>query len=484
MKTTQFIGGQWSATAETQAVTNPYSGDVIAEIAKGTPDSVNEAVAAAKEAFPSYAALPAYQRFEFLNKTAALIRQHQEELTKLIAQEAGKSLKSASVEIMRSAQTFQFSAEEAKRLHGETVPLDAAMGSEGRFGFFLRQPVGVIGTITAFNFPLNLVAHKVGPALAAGNTVVHKPAPQTPLTSLYLAELMEEAGVPEGVFNVVLGDADVGQALVQHSDVAMIAFTGSDKVGEIIQSQAGLKKLLMELGDNSAVIIDEDANLERALPASVMGAFAYAGQVCLQAQRFYVHENIADKFIPAFVQGAGRPKLGDPLDPETDIGPMIDEASAIRAEQWLEAAVANGAEVLCGGKRNGSFFEPTILTNVKQDDKILCNEVFAPIVTVTKVKDLQQAVDHVNASAYGLACGLFTNNIDRAFAAIKHLQTGNVFINDSSVYRTDHMPFGGVKRSGYGREGVRYAMEEMTTVKNVVLNLDQEQQAMIGKSVL
>jgi len=484
MQTAQFIAGQWVSTERTEAVLNPYSGEVLAEIAVGTPQSVADAVAAARSALGAYAALPAYRRFEFLSKTAALITEHHEELARLIAQESGKALKSARVEVVRSAQTFQFAAEEAKRLGGETIPMHAAVGSEQRFGFTIRQPVGVVGTITAFNFPLNLVAHKVAPALAAGNTVVHKPAPQTPLTSLYLAELLQQAGLPSGAFNVVLGGADVGSALACNEGVAMVAFTGSDKVGQSIQAQAGLKKLLLELGDNSAVIVDADANLERALPACVMGAFAYAGQVCLQAQRFYVHKDILERFLPAFVAGAQRPKLGDPLDPDTDIGPMIDEQAAKRAEAWLAEAVDAGAKVLCGGEREGSFFSPTVLTEVKPDARVVCEEVFAPIVTVTPVDDLQQAIQQVNASKYGLACGVFTNDLNRAFAAIQQLEVGSVFVNDSSVYRTDHMPFGGVKRSGYGREGVRYAMEEMTNIKMAVLNLDEVQAAQIGKAVL
>jgi acyl-CoA reductase-like NAD-dependent aldehyde dehydrogenase len=373
-------------------------------------------------------------------------------------------------EVARAVETFQFSAEEAKRVHGETVPMDASTAGEGRMGFYLRGPVGVVAAITPFNFPLNLVAHKVGPALAAGNTLVLKPASTTPLTAIRLGEILEEAGVPGGVFNVVVGSgATVGDWITTDPRVAKISFTGSPPVGEAILKKAGLKKVTMELGNNSGTIIEPDADLGAAVPRCVVSAFANSGQVCISLQRLYVHASIAAEFTARFVDATAKLKIGNPLEKDCDVGPMIDEAEARRAEAWIREAVSEGARILIGGKREGRVVLPTILSHVRPEMKVMCHEAFAPLVSLYEYEKFEDAVAMVEDSPYGLQAGVYTNDIRKALYAVERINAGGVMINDTSIFRVDHMPYGGNKMSGLGREGVRFAVEEMTNIKMVMI---------------
>lgn len=465
-----YIGGQWVEDTTTLDVIDKYTGETIGVVPVASRETVDRAIAAAHAAFPGYARMPAHRRFRILEKASQLLARHQDEIAATICREAGKAWKYSVGEVSRAVETFQFSAEEAKRVHGETVPMDASTAGEGRMGFYLRCPVGVVSAITPFNFPLNLVAHKVGPALAAGCAVVLKPASTTPLTAIRLAEILEEAGIPPGVFNVVVGSGGtVGEWLTTDPRVAKISFTGSPPVGEAIIRKAGLKKVTMELGNNSGTIIEPDADLGAAIPRCVVSAFANSGQVCISLQRLYVHRSIAAEFTSRFVEATAKLKVGNPLDKDCDVGPMIDEAEAKRAESWIREAVAEGAKVLIGGKREGRVLQPTVLANARPEMKVMCQEAFAPLVSLYEYDTFEDAVRMVEDSPYGLQAGVYTNDLRKAFHAVDRINAGGVMINDTSIFRVDHMPYGGNKMSGLGREGVRFAVEEMTTIKMVMI---------------
>jgi acyl-CoA reductase-like NAD-dependent aldehyde dehydrogenase len=473
-----LIGGDWVETEEKLEVRNPFNHELLAEVPQAGEEEVERALSSAQEAFISYRKSPAHQRAALLRRVSTLLGEQKEEFARLIALEAAKPWRYALAEAERAVETLSFAAGEAERLHGETIALDAARGSEHRRGLFIRQPVGVIVAISPFNFPLNLVAHKVGPALAAGNTVVLKPASATPLTALRLGELFLEAGLPPGVLNILVGPgAIVGQRLIRDKRVRMITFTGSAPVGERLKRESGIKKITLELGSNSGAIIAEDADLEMALAKCLVGGFAYSGQVCIHTQRIYIHESLRARFIGEFVRRAERLRRGDPLDPATEVGPLIDEPAAIKAEAWIEEAIAQGAKLLCGGKREKNFLEPTVLTDVKPEMKVVCEETFAPIVVIDGFSDFGEAIAKFNEGSrlgsydYGLACGVFTRDLGRAWEAIEGLEVGNVFLNDSATFRADQMPYGGVKESGLGREGPRFAIEEMTEIKMVSFSL-------------
>lgn len=465
-----LVAGTWIDDASSMAVVDKYTGDVIATVPVASRETVDRALAAAHAAFPGYAKTPAHLRSRILARAAHSLETCKEEIAALICREAGKAWKYAIGEVSRGIETIQFSAEEAKRIHGETVPMDASATGEGRIGFYLRSPVGVVAAITPFNFPLNLVLHKVGPALAAGNTVVLKPASTTPLTAIRLGEIFHEAGLPPGVFNIVVGaGSTVGDWLVTDRRVAKVSFTGSPPVGEAITRKAGLKKVTMELGNNSGTIIEPDANLEEAVPRCVMSAFANSGQVCISLQRLYLHKEIAAEFTKRFLEATARLKVGNPLDKDCDVGPMIDEAEAIRAQSWIDEAVAGGAKVLIGGRREGKVLYPTVLTEVRPDMKVMCAETFAPLVSMYEYETFEDAVRMIDDSPYGLQAGIYTRDIRKAFYAVEHINAGGIMINDTSIFRVDHMPYGGNKMSGLGREGVRFAIEEMTNIKMVVI---------------
>ncbi|MBI4063639.1 MAG: aldehyde dehydrogenase family protein [Elusimicrobia bacterium] len=451
-------------------VRDKYTGEVIGRVAQASPEDVRAAIGQAEKTFKDYGQWPAHRRAAVLEKASGLLAKNKEEIAGIIAREAGKAWKYAAIEVDRAVETFKFAAEEAKRIHGETVPLDASGAGEGRLGFYIRTPIGVIAAISPFNFPLNLVAHKVAPALAVGNTVVLKPATTTPLTALKLKEILQEAGLPEGALIVLVGSGStVGNAMVEDPRPAMVTFTGSPSVGEAITKRAGLKKLIMELGNNGGTIVEPDADWRATASRCVMSAFANSGQVCLSLQRLYVHQEIFKPFTDAFIEATKKLKVGNPVQKDCDVGPMITEEEALRAESWIKEAVSQGAKILTGGKRKGAVLEPTVLIGVTEKMKVMCQEVFAPVVSIVPYSDFDQALKWLGTSDYGLQAGVFTSNISKALKAIQRLNVGGVMINDTSIFRVDHMPYGGNKLSGLGREGVRYAVEEMTNIRMVVI---------------
>jgi acyl-CoA reductase-like NAD-dependent aldehyde dehydrogenase len=444
---------------------------VIAEIPSADEAETDAAIEAACAAITAMARLHAYERAAILEKLALSLQQRKDEAARIVALEAAKPVSIAAGEVARTIQTYKFAAEEAKRIHGETIPMDAAPGGEGKFAYTTRHPLGVIGAITPFNFPLNLVAHKVGPAIAAGNTVVLKPASQTPLSAFFIAGLLMEAGLPEGALNIVTGSGSVvGNRIVTDDRVAMVTFTGSPEVGIGIRAKAGLKRVTLELGSNSALIVDQGVDLDAIMGRCVFGAFSNQGQVCISLQRIYVHEAIFDDFVSKFADRTRQLVLGDPLDPRTDISAMISGRETDRALAWIEEAKAAGASIITGGTVRDGILEPTVITNASPEMKVSCREVFAPIVILNPVSSLEEAFERVNDSRYGLQAGIYTNNIHAALRAAEVLHVGGVIINDIPTFRVDHMPYGGVKESGTGREGVKYAVEEMTELKLVVLN--------------
>lgn len=463
-----FIGGEWMETGATIPVEDKYRGDVWAKVALAGAAEVDAAVRAARQAFAE-GPLPAWRRADILRRAAALLLAWRDEIGLAICREVGKPLAEAKMEVEWTVGLFQLCAEEAMRLSGEMVPLDAQPGTEDRLAFALRVPVGVVAAIAPFNYPLNQAAHKVGPAIGAGNAVVLKPSPNTPVSAVYMARALAKAGLPPGWFNLVQGAGDVGQALVEHPGVDFISFTGSARTGLAVKQAAGLRPVTLELGSNSATVVHDDADFERAVSLCAMGAFSNAGQACISVQRVYVQERIYDEFCRRLAAEAERLVVGDPMDPRTQIGPMISVPAAERAEQWVREAVAGGARLLTGGRRQGALFWPTVLAGVKPDMKVSCEEVFAPVVALSPYSTLDEALAMVNDTAYGLQAGIFTQNIGAALAAARQLQVGGVIINDTSLFRRDVLPYGGVKRSGHGREGARYAMEEMTVLRTVVV---------------
>lgn len=465
-----FIDGKWEIKQRTYALRSPYSGETIAHISMAESEDVQRAIEGAHSAYGAMKGLPAHRRSDILNRVADILLERKEELARLLAMEAGKPIRTARGELDRTIATYRFAAEEAKRIYGETIPMDAAPGGEQRLGFTWREPLGVVVAIAPFNFPFNLVAHKLGPAFAAGNTVVLKPAEQTPLSAYAIAEIFQQAGLPDGALQVVTGKGrELSDALITNERVKKITFTGSAEVGKIIKAKAGLRKVTLELGSNSGLIVEPDVPLEKIVPRCVEGAFAFAGQVCISLQRIYVHESVYQAFSERFIESAKQLKLGDPLEETTDISAMINAREAERIESWVEEAVRQGAVVGLGGTREGSVFAPTVLLNVTNDMAVSCQETFAPVVSIVPYRDLNEAIDMVNDSVYGLNVAIYTQNITNAFHAARRLESGGVIINDIPTFRVDHMPYGGVKDSGYGREGIKYAVQEMTELKFVTV---------------
>jgi acyl-CoA reductase-like NAD-dependent aldehyde dehydrogenase len=465
-----FIDGQWTGRGPLLEVTNKYTGEVFAALPQAGREEVEAGIDAAARAAPVMADLPAHKRYEILSRAAALIRERREEFARTIAIEAGKALKFARIEVDRAIGTFVFAAEEAKRMHGETIPLDAIPSGEGYFGFYVRRPVGVIVAITPFNFPLNLVAHKVAPALAAGNTLVLKPASWTPITAVLLCQVLEQAGLPAGAVNLIVGPGGtIGQWLVTDPRVAKVTLTGSVPVGRQILAMAGIKKVTLELGNTGPVIIAPDADLEYAAKRCAVGAYYNSGQVCISVQRIYSQKPVYEAFTDGFVQASQAMVVGDPLDERVDVGPMIDEKEAKRIEGWVAEARDGGAQVLTGGARQGAVYQPTVLTNVAPSMKVVADEAFAPIASVIACDDFEEALRQADATTFGLQASVFTRDLQRVAQAVRRLNFGGVIINDSPAFRADHMPYGGNRQSGLGREGVRFAMEDMTNIQMVAI---------------
>lgn len=474
MKTGQpyglWIDGKWQLTEEWVDVLDKYTQDIAASTSVADKTHVDRAVAGAKDALKQ--PFSPYERYEVLSKVSQLLRERSEAFAKTLAVEVGKPIREARGEVERAAQTLQISAEEAKRIHGEGVPVEAAPGSENRMAFTIRVPVGVIAAITPFNVPLNLACHKVGPAIAGGNSVVLKPAEVTPITALILAELFDEAGLPKGRLQVLTGSGSrIGEWLLENRDIRMFTFTGSSGVGEQIRQQAGIRKVVLELGSNSATIVHKDANVDQAAALVSQKSFNNAGQVCISVQRVYVHEEIRNAFLEKLKENTEALSLGNPLDEGTDIGPMIRLRDAERVDRWIREAVEQGATVVTGGKRDGTFYQPTVLVDVRADMKVCREEVFGPVVSIDTYRNFEEVIDRVNDSDYGLQAGLFTTDLNLAMKAAKEIEVGGLIVNDTSNYRVDQMPYGGMKKSGTGKEGPAYTIREMTEEKIVVFNL-------------
>lgn len=466
-----LINGQWREEGREVEIRAPYDQQVVGRVHQGTRKHAEEAIAAAVGAFELTRQLPTYERQRVLRAVAAELAERKEEFARTIAQEAGKPLKAARVETERAVMTFTVAAEEAARIYGEWLPLDLMEAAAGRWAMVRRFPLGAVGAITPFNFPLNLVAHKVAPAMACGCSLVLKPAPQTPLSALLLAEVVQQAGWPEGGLNVLPLANEDAEVLVLDERLKLITFTGSSAVGWQIKSRAGKKKVALELGGNAGVIIHSDADLERAAERCAAGGFSYSGQSCISVQRILVEKSVKERFQELLVERVKRLKVGDPLDEGVDVGPLIREQDARRAEEWVKEAVAGGAKLLTGGQRAGSLLQPTVLTETRPEMRVNCQEIFAPVVTVEAYEGFEQALERVNDSPYGLQAGVFTRDAGRLFRAYERLDTGGVIAGDIPTFRVDAMPYGGIKESGLGREGLRYAIEEMTERKLLVMAL-------------
>jgi acyl-CoA reductase-like NAD-dependent aldehyde dehydrogenase len=458
-----FLAGRWEATDDAIDIVHPFSGERVATVSAAASTTAVEATAAAVAGFEVMRRLSAYARGEILKKAAASIGLHREEFARVITGDNGKPLRQSRTEVDRAMQTFTAAAEEATRICGETIPLDVRRGTEGRFGVVRRFPVGPVLGIAPFNYPLNLVAHKVAPALAAGCSIVLKPASRTPRAALLLAKVLEEAGLPPGGLSVIPCSRHVGDLMVQDDTFKLLSFTGSPEVGFELKAKAGKKPVVLELGGNAAAIVHKDADLEHAVRACVMGAFTYSGQVCISVQRIFVQDSIFDAFADRFVKATGKLVIGDPMEEITDVGPMIDDENAARIEQWIHEAKQHGARVLAGGERRGRLVDPTVLTEVDRGLSIDCREAFGPVVNLHRYKEFDEAIAHVNDSRYGLQAGVFTRDLGVALRAYDHLDVGAVILNDAPTFRVDTMPYGGTKDSGLGREGVRYAIEHCTS---------------------
>lgn len=466
-----LINGNWEESKERREIKSPYDQSVVGVVHFADKKQVEKALAAADEAFKKTKKLSSFERSRVLEKTSTEIEKRKEELAKSITLQGGKTIKASRIEVERAVNTFQIASEEAKRIGGEMIPLDLSLQTKERWGIVRRFPIGVITAISPFNFPLNLVAHKVAPALATGNSVVLRPSSLVPITSILLGKIIKQTDYPAGGLNIVPSGHEAAEILLTDARVKKVTFTGSPAVGWELKKKAYQKKVTLELGGNAAVVIEPDADLDYALPRTVLGSFSYSGQICISIQRIFLHEKIYDRFMADFIEATKKLKMGDPLEEETDVGPMIDEGAAKQTEEWIGEAVEKGAQIICGGKRDGVMFEPTILEKVRPELRISWLEAFAPVVVVYPYKDFDEALKGVNYSIYGLQAGIFTKDLDKAFQAFEELEVGGVIINDIPTFRIDHMPYGGVKESGFGREGLKYAIEEMTEIKLMALNL-------------
>ncbi len=466
-----FIAGQWVDKPEKIEVRSPFDGSVVDTVPKADADDVAKALSAAVEGAEIMRNTPAYERSVILRKAAGLMQDRLEDLARTISSEEGKVLAESRAEVSRAIQTVDLSADEAKRLGGEVLPLDGAPGCADRFGFTIRIPCGVVVAISPFNFPLNLVAHKVAPALAAGNAVVLKPASDTPLSALKQVEILLEAGLPPlGVSCLTGPGSRIGDPLCSDPRVRKISFTGSRDVGEHITRIAGLKKITMELGSNSPVIVMDDADLEKAAVLTTASGYSNAGQVCISAQRILVMDRVYGDFLDALLPQVKAVTTGDPLDESVKMGPMIREGDALRVRQWMDEAISGGARLLCGGERQGQMLQPAVVADVEPGMRISCDELFGPAVAVTRLNNIDEAIRLANNTNYGLSAAIFTESLDRAMRFAREVDSGNIHVNWGTAWRADLMPYGGLKESGFGKEGPKYAVEEMTELKTVILH--------------
>ena len=466
-----YIGGEWVDRDQKSPVTNPYDNSVIDTVPRAGVEDVDAAIASAVRGAKAMANVPAYDRFLMLRRAADLLEERTEEFARTITLEEGKIIAEGRTEVGRAIQTISLSGEEAKRLYGETVPLDAAPGWTGQMGFTIRVPCGVVAAISPFNFPLNPVCHKVGPALAAGNAVVIKPASDTPLSALKLTEVLLEAGVPQEAVQCITGPGGlIGDSLVADPRVRKITFTGSRDVGEHICKVAGLKKVTMELGSNSPLIVMPDADIDKVVNATITSGYANAGQVCISAQRIITSQEVYADYLDALTEGVEAISTGDPLDETVRMGPMIREQDADRVDEWIREAVSGGARTVTGGERTGTMYAPTVVADVKPEMRVSCEELFGPAVAVTPFSDIDEAIAMANDSNYGLSAGIFTQNVDWAMRFAREVDSGSLHINSGPGGRADLMPYGGLKESGMGKEGPKYAVQEMTELKMVIFH--------------
>ena len=467
-----YIGCQWVDREDSITVLNPFDQSIIDTVPRGTAADVETAISSAAKGAEIMANIPSYERYMILRRTADLMAERSEDLAQTITNEEGKVIAEGRGEVQRAIQTITLSSEEAKRLHGETVPLDGVPGNTGQFGFTIRIPVGIVAAISPFNFPLNLVCHKVGPAIAAGNAVVLKPAGDTPLSGLKLTEILLEAGLPAEAIQCITGSgAEIGDAITGDRRVRKITFTGSMEVGDQICRNAGIKKVTMELGANCPLIVMSDADIEKVAAATVASGFANAGQVCISTQRVFADRNIYADFLDALKAPTAAFLAGNPMDETVKMGPMIRETDAIRVGNWISEAVDQGARIIAGGDRDGTLHAPTVVADVRSDMRMSREELFGPAVAVSSFDNIDDAIAMANDSRFGLAAGIFTQNVDWAMRFAREVQSGNVHINSSPQWRADIMPYGGLKDSGMGKEGPSYAIEEMTELKMVVFHM-------------
>lgn len=466
-----YLGGKWVDRKEKIKVESPYDGKVVGEVAMASKADFTKAIEIADKTFAETRELPSYAREGACKSIAEGLKKNFDKFARTMSMEVGKAICDSEVEVSRAIQVFTIAAEEAKRVGGEIMDFDWTPGSEKRMGLVRRFPIGVISGISPFNFPLNLVAHKIAPAMASGNCIVLKPAAKTPLVAFMLAELIDKTEYPKGAVSVLLGSNENAEPLIKDERVKLITFTGSDKVGWWIKANSGKKKVVLELGGNAGVIIADDAELDYATNRVVKGAFAQAGQSCISVQRIFVQESISEKFMKMFVDKTKKLKVGDPLDRKTDIGTMVSKEAAKNTAIMVNAAKKEGAKILTGGTSDGGFYQPTIITNVKKSMDVCSKEAFAPIVTVENYKTFELAVGKINDSDFGLQAGLFTNRLKDVFYAFNHIDAGGIVINDVPTFRADQQPYGGMKNSGLGREGIRFTIEDMTEIKLLSLNL-------------
>jgi len=464
-----YIDGQWRRGTETRRIVDPYRGEVVATMPLSTRQDLDDALDAAVKAKSAVAAMPAYERARILRRAGELIAERADVIACAMSREIGKAYKDALAEIVRSQDTLNLSAEEAVRIEGEQVPLDSSPMGAGKIAFMLRFPVGVIAAITPFNAPFNLACHKIAPAFAAGNCTVLKAPPQAPYTVHLLTQIFADAGMPAGALAVLYGDS-VGPLLVSDPRVDFVTFTGSSKVGELIKQTSGLRRVALELGGTGATIVCADGDVEQAAAQCSRNSMRIGGQSCISVQNVFVHSSRYEEMVARLVEEVGKLRLGDPLDPDTDLGTLVDEAAAIRVESWIREAVSGGAQVLTGGTREGAQVAPTVLTDVTPDMKVVCDEVFGPVVSVLPFDEVDTVFEMLNNSRFGLQCGIFTRSLPVAMQAVKRIRTGGVIVNGTSTWRTDQLAYGGVKDSGIGREGPRYAIRDMTEERLVVFN--------------